>query len=51
MLHFIRAVILVLSLAIVCLAAESWTFSEGTLAVGPKGKEATSVQTYYLGTS
>lgn len=48
MLHLVR-VVLVLSLAAVGFAAESWTISEGTLAVGPKGKEATSVQTYSLG--
>jgi hypothetical protein len=45
MVHFIRALILVLSTATVSLAASSWSFSDATIAVGPKGKDATSLQT------
>jgi oligosaccharyltransferase complex subunit delta (ribophorin II) len=46
MVHFIRTLILVLSTATLSLAASSWSLSDATIAVGPKGKEATSLRTY-----
>jgi hypothetical protein len=50
MVHFIRTLILVLSTATLSLAASSWSFSDATIAVGPKGKDATSLHTYpFLG--
>jgi oligosaccharyltransferase complex subunit delta (ribophorin II) len=47
MTKFIRAFIFVLSIAAVAVAAGSWTISDATLAVGPKGKEPTSSFTYF----
>jgi hypothetical protein len=43
---FIRTLVFVLSITSVAFAAESWSFSDGTLSVGPKGKDATASYVY-----
>jgi hypothetical protein len=47
MTKFARAFVFVLSIAAVAVAAGSWTISDATLAVGPKGKEPTSSFKYF----
>jgi oligosaccharyltransferase complex subunit delta (ribophorin II) len=47
MVHFIRPLVLVLSIAAGVFAAQPWSFSDGTLAIGPKGKAATLSYTYF----
>jgi hypothetical protein len=43
-----RAIVGALSILTVTAAATSWSFSDATLAVGPKGKDATSSYSYSL---
>ena len=47
MAKFIQALVFLFSIATVAIAAQSWSFSGATLAVGPKGKEATFSYTYF----
>jgi len=46
MVHFVRTIILFLSVAGLSLAGPSWSFSDATIAVGPKNKDATALHTY-----
>lgn len=46
MARFIRTLLFVLSIASIAIAADSWSLSDATLAVAPKGKEATSSYKY-----
>lgn len=48
MAKFIQALMFVFLIATVAFAAGSWSFSDATLAVGPKGQEASSSFTFFL---